>query len=91
MNPETFEKCISIIQSYLTRKEAKVIIPQIRENYNPNFSSEWFNYMKGEQLLPPNTILAHLFDWAETLQGSIYWREIYLKIMNRYDESEKSE
>jgi hypothetical protein len=79
------QKEIELVQSYLTQEEAKIIIPEYKENFNSVFRKE--NNLYNPEVIKyvnPAHYLNDAFDWANTPQGHDYWYRIYGLLTQRY-------
>ena len=80
------QKEIELVQSYLTQEEAKIIIPEYKENFNSAFREENSRYDTNRELtyLDPASCLNDAFNWGNTPQGHDYWYRIYGLLRQRY-------
>jgi hypothetical protein len=79
------QKEIELIQSYLTQEEAKIIIPEYKENFDLAFRKEnnLYNH-EAQKYVNPAHYLNDAFDWTKTSQGHDYWYRIYALLTQRY-------
>lgn len=76
---EILDRIVPKLQSYLTQKEAKEIIPQFKENFDPTFDPILTSETASE-------IICGGFDWADSPEGDDYWNDIYHLIYGREEQ-----